>query len=96
MATQASSGPFALNLKDVLKGLIMAVLVPIVTIIMNSINQGTLTFNWKQIGIAAVGGFIGYLIKNFLTPAQIVITDPSKSQVEAVKDGRAEAKIVSS
>lgn len=94
--TVASSGPFSLNLTDVLKGLIMAVLVPVITIIMDSINQGSLTFNWKQIGIAALGGFIGYLIKNFLTPAQIVIKDPTKSDVQAVKDGNAEAKVVPS
>lgn len=72
----------------------MAVLVPVVTIIMDSLNQGSLTFNWKQIGIAALGGFIAYLIKNFLSPSQIVIQDPSKSDVQAVKDGNAEAKVV--
>ena len=45
----------------------MAVLVPVMYIIQNSIAAGSLTFNWKEIGIAALSGLIAYLIKNFFT-----------------------------
>lgn len=90
--TTSTSTQFSVNLRDIIKGLIMAVLVPVVTIILNSINQGELTFNWKQILIVAIGGFLGYIMKNFLTPAQIVITD--KETVQAVKDGDSQVKIV--
>jgi hypothetical protein len=59
---------FTINWHDVLKGLIMAVLTPAVFIIQQTLQNGTLTFNWKSIGMAAVAGGVGYIIKNFLTP----------------------------
>ena len=93
MKITASSGPYALDLRDVIKGLIMAVLVPVLTIIMDSINNGSLTFDWKQIGIAAIGGFVGYLIKNFFTQSQIVVTGAHPTTVEAVKDGKATIEV---
>jgi len=58
---------FQLNRKDFLKGLIMAVLVPAVLIIQQSLDSGTLIFNWKAILMASISGAFAYLIKNFLT-----------------------------
>lgn len=92
--TIVTSKQFTLNLRDVLKGLIMAVLVPVATIITQSIDQGSLTFNWKAIGLAAIGGFVAYLVKNFLSPSQIVVKNPSDNAIAAVKEGKAEAKIM--
>ena len=56
-----------LNLRDFLRGALMAILVPVIYIIQTSLNAGVLTFNWKQIGIAAVSGFVAYLAKNLFT-----------------------------
>lgn len=58
---------FKLNLRDFLKGALMAILVPVLYIIQTSLDAGVLTFNWKQIVIAAVAGFVSYLIKNLFT-----------------------------
>lgn len=61
----------SLNGKDILKGLLMAVLTPVVLIIQQSLEAGNLTFNWKQIGMAAIAGGLAYLVKNFFsTPTQ--------------------------
>ena len=61
----------SLNWKDILRGLLMAVLTPAAWIIQQSIDAGTLTLNWKQIGMASVAGGLSYLVKNFLsTPPQ--------------------------
>lgn len=57
----------SLNLQDFLKGLIVAAITPIVPIIQQSIANGVLTFNWKVIGLAAAGGFVAYIVKNFFT-----------------------------
>lgn len=92
--TVTTSKQFTINLSDTIKALIMAVLVPVVTIIMASIDKGELTFNWKQILIAAIGGGLGYLIKNWLTPSAIVVKNVSKETVEAVKEGDAEVKVL--
>jgi len=93
MATVTTSSKFTLNSRDVIKGLIIAVILPVLTIIQTSVDSGTLTFNWKAIAIAAVSGFVAYIIKNFLSPAEIVITNPPEKVVEAVKSGESEVVV---
>lgn len=92
MATITTSNQFSLSLKDILKGLLVAVITPVITIIMTSVNAGQLTFDWKAIGIVALAAGLAYLVKNFFTPAAIVIDAPA-SQVQAVKDGDATIKV---
>lgn len=58
----------SLNLKDLLRGLLMAVLTPALVIVQQSLESGTLTFNWTAIGMAAVAGGVAYLLKNLFTP----------------------------
>lgn len=58
---------YKLNLRDFVRGALMAILVPVLYIIQSSLDSGTLVFNWKQILIAAIAGFVSYLIKNFFT-----------------------------
>ena len=58
---------FQLNWLDLVKGLVMAILTPIVVIVQQSIEAGTFTFDWKVIGLAAIGGGFAYLVKNFFT-----------------------------
>lgn len=91
--TVTTSQRFTLNFRDVLKGLIMAVILPVLTIIQTSISAGSLTFDWKLIGLTAAGGFVAYIIKNFLSPAEIIVTNPSKETVEAVKEGESRVTI---
>ena len=62
---------FSLNGKDFLKGLLMAVLVPIFTIVQQSLEAGVLVFNWQAIGISAVAGALGYLTKNLFTTNEV-------------------------
>lgn len=57
----------SLNLKDFFKGFLMAILVPALLIVQQSLESGVLTFNWKQIAIASISGAIAYLLKNILT-----------------------------
>jgi len=76
----------SLNFRDLLKALIIAILTPVIPIIQNSLSAGVLTFDWKNIAIAAAGGAFAYLVKNFLTPSQIVITD-----ADAVTQAKADA-----
>ena len=52
---------------DIGKGVVMAILVPALLIVQQSLDKGELTFNWKAIAMAAVAGGISYLIKNFAT-----------------------------
>ena len=76
-----TSGMFKLNWQDAAKGLLMAILAPVLVLLQQSIDAGALTLNWKLLGMAAVGGGVGYLIKNFFTPTQITDnTNPPKTK----------------
>ena len=69
-----TSKQFSVNWQDIAKALLIATLTPVVVIIQASLDAGVMTFNSKQILMAAVAGFVGYLVKNFFTPAKTVIT----------------------
>ena len=57
----------SLDFKDLVKGLLMAILTPALLIVQQSLELGSLTFNWKQIAMASIAGAVAYLVKNFLT-----------------------------
>lgn len=58
------------NLQDVLKGLLIAALASVAAFITDSINEGSITFNWRDIGFAALTGASAYMTKNFFSPAK--------------------------
>lgn len=68
------SGLFSLGWRDFLRGLLMAVLTPVLTFILNSIEHGELTLNWHLVYLSAVGGAVAYLIKNLGTKPDTVKT----------------------
>jgi hypothetical protein len=61
-----------LAMRDVLRGLIMAVLTPAVLIIQQSLEAGILVFNWHSIAMASVAGGLAYLVKNFFEPTKVI------------------------
>jgi len=80
-----TSKKYSLKLRDFLKGGLMAVSVPVLLIIQQSLDKGEFSFNWKQIGMTAVGAFIAYLLKNFLDKPKVIITTASNENAEAIK-----------
>lgn len=69
-----TSKQFALKVPDWLKGLLVATITAPLTVIYTSIQAGSFTLDWKAIGLMAAGGFLSYVIKNFLSPAQTTIS----------------------
>lgn len=94
ITTTTTSQQYSLGTTDFLKGLLVAVITPVITIIITSLNAGQLVFDWKAIGITAVGAALAYLVKNFFTPSAIVVKAPAET-VEKVKEGDATVKVVS-
>lgn len=92
MDTSSTSTQYTLNMRDVFKGLLVAILSPVFTILLTSLNAGSLVFDWKAIGAVALAAGLSYVLKNFLSPATIVISD--KKTVEAVQDGEAKVQVV--
>jgi len=60
----------SLNVRDILKGLLVATLSPVFVIIQQSLENGIFTFDWKMIGLAALGGGLAYITKNFFTKSE--------------------------
>ena len=62
------NSPFlTLNSRDFIRGLFVAVLTAVVTFMYTSIQTGSLTFDWKAIGMAALSSALAYIMKNLLT-----------------------------
>jgi hypothetical protein len=66
-----TSDLFSLDLKDIGKGLIVAVGSAVITTIQTSLQAGSLNFNWQLLGTVALGAGLAYLSKNFFTSASI-------------------------
>ena len=72
----------SLNVQDFLKGLILAVLVAVLTVVQTSFAAGIFTIDWNNIGAVAATAFVAYLSKNLFTPTPKVIeVDPAKTAV---------------
>jgi hypothetical protein len=56
-----------LNSTDFIKGLIMAVLSSVITVIYQTVEAGSLTFDWKAIGTMALTSALAYIMKNLFT-----------------------------
>lgn len=84
--TTVTSKQFSLNMSDFVKGIIVAVIVPVLTTLMNLLTSGEL-INWSAIWKLAVASFIGYLLKNFFTPSAIVVKNADKELLVGVKEG---------
>jgi len=74
------SKQFTLGWIDLAKGAIVSALTSSLVVIQTSLDAGVLTFNWKFIAISAIGGGVGYLIKNLLEPTKIITTEKIKKE----------------
>ena len=61
------SSIFTLNKADFVKGFIIAIVTSVLTIIYNTVQNGSLVFDWKGIATAATSAAIAYILKNLLT-----------------------------
>ena len=58
---------FNLNSTDFLKGLIMAVLSTVITVVYQTVEAGSIVFDWKAIGTMALTSALAYIMKNLFT-----------------------------
>lgn len=56
-----------LNWMDFLKGLLIAVISAVFTVIYTTVQAGSLTFDWKAIGVTALASALAYISKNLFT-----------------------------
>jgi hypothetical protein len=65
-----TSSLFSLDLRDLAKGLLVAVGGAVIAAVETSVQSGSITFSWKTIGSVALAAGLSYLGKNFFTPAK--------------------------
>lgn len=53
--------------KDAIKALILAIVVPVLNIVIETLNSGVLSFDWKKIAIVGISAGLAYILKNWLT-----------------------------
>lgn len=56
-----------LNSSDFIKGLIMAVLSSVITVVYQTVEAGSIVFDWKAIGTIALTTALAYIMKNLFT-----------------------------
>ena len=95
MATTTTSKQFTINWRDIVKGLVTAFLTAFVTSVYQWISNGSFPTadQFKTAGLIGLSAAMAYLIKNFFTPAEVVMTGVKSDTIDAIKDGTAEAKI---
>ena len=67
-----SSKLFSLNIYDFLKGIIVAVLTPIIVFAQGYFANGTLDIEWQALMAVGLSGLLAYLIKNFFSDSPVL------------------------
>ena len=68
-----TSKKYSLNIKDVLRSFLVAIVTPILVEVQRIADSGVFVINYKQMAMIAIGACAAYLIKNYFTPASIKI-----------------------
>ena len=76
------SKQWTLQLRDLLRGGILAAITPVFTIILQSLQAEELTVNWKSILNVAIIAFCGYMVKNLGEPTKIIVPTHSAASAE--------------
>lgn len=58
---------FKLNALDFLKGLLLAVLSSVLTVIYDTVNTGSLDFNSQKLLLVAIASASGYILNRFIS-----------------------------
>jgi hypothetical protein len=74
-----NSSFLTLNTRDFVKGLFIAVITAVITVVYTTIQTGTLSFDWKVISTTALSAALAYIMKNLFTNSndQLLKKDPA-------------------
>ena len=74
-----NSSFLTLNTRDFVKGLFIAVITAVITVVYTTIQTGTLSFDWKVISTTELSAYLAYIMKNLFTNSndQLLKKDPA-------------------
>lgn len=76
------SKKFSLELSDFWRGLLLAVISPVLVFIQDWLT-GDNDLDWKLVAKISIGALVGYLIKNFAyEPAKVITTTETNTKAE--------------
>lgn len=61
------SSLYAINWRDALRGLILAIGTPVLVAVERQLDAGKIDFSWKSLAMIGVGAGLTYMTKNFFT-----------------------------
>lgn len=73
-----------LKVWDFVQGAILAVAIPALTVIVQSLETGSLDIDWVQVGTVSFSTLVAYLAKNLVDKDKIVIKDPNQTTSQMV------------
>ncbi len=82
---EVTAPKYKINIKDALRGLLIAAGTAAGFIIQSTVESGSLDINWQKVGMAAIAGGLTYVIKNYFTPA-VVKVPVSDLEAEKAKE----------
>jgi D-arabinose 1-dehydrogenase-like Zn-dependent alcohol dehydrogenase len=77
-----TSKQFTVNVRDIIKGVLVAAISAAASAAYTALTVIPVHIDWKQMGIVGITAGLGYIIKNFFTPAQTVITGKPQPPTE--------------
>ena len=60
---------WTIKMSDWQRGFVVAILTTPITLALDSVNTGSLVFDWKKILAGALAGGLAYVLKNLITGA---------------------------
>lgn len=69
---------YRLSFRDILIGLLIAVLTPVLVVIQQTVESGELNFDLKTLAMAGISGGLAYLLKNFFEPGKTIVIKDQK------------------
>lgn len=76
---------WSLQGRDFIRGLVIAVISPVFTILIQSLQAEEVTVNWKSIMNVAIIAFLTYISKNLAEPTKAVVSAPTPEVIDNVK-----------
>ena len=80
------SKQFSIKWRDVVKGILLSVIVPVLVAAQGMLENPETDFDWSFLAKVAVAAFIGYILKNFFGRPKIIITANSNKAAEIFRN----------
>lgn len=80
------SKQFSIKWRDVVKGILLSVVVPVLVAAQGMLENPDTDFNWSFLAKVGVAAFIGYILKNFFSKPKIIITTNSNKAAETFRN----------